>query len=543
MIRMTLVAASCTAAAIAAAASAQTALRVGPSTTSTPYVTGVAGSPVREVVSILTVGDTINGYRMLGIPDGLGAFMSGDVMKLSMNHEFTSSAASGQHAFQSGSTTGGSFVSLWTIDPATLQVLNGTDAMQSVMTTTNGTGGSLTKLARFCSGDVAATSAYFNPATGLGTTDHIHIAGEESGTPGRMIATDIETGVGYQLTPFDSCNGAWENGVARPMASDTTLVIGTSDGGSNRVFMYLGTKQASGNAIERAGLMNGAAYGVQVKVNGNNFATETIAGCFASTAPAVYSARFGFGAAGDAGTTFLRPEDGAWDPMNPRDFYFVTTNVMSKTSAGAPQAHASRLFRMRFDNVNDPLAGGVIEALLTGDEGMEMADNICVFNTIQGGTRVLLQEDPGAHPQNAKIWCYDVATDTLQLLLRSDTARFGDYGVAATAPFTTDEENSGVIDARDTLGLGWFISVMQAHYTVAAPMIEGGQLYAFFSPQLVGSCDEDLSLTLDAKIDGEDISIALLNWGGPGRTDVNGDGTTDIGDIAALLLSWGDCTQ
>ena len=45
---------------------------VGPSTTSTPYVLpSLAGV---KTTSILTVGDEIGGYRLVGIPDGLGAF-------------------------------------------------------------------------------------------------------------------------------------------------------------------------------------------------------------------------------------------------------------------------------------------------------------------------------------------------------------------------------------------------------------------------------------------------------------------------------------
>ncbi|NBV64371.1 MAG: hypothetical protein EBR71_07880 [Planctomycetes bacterium] len=430
------------------------------------------------------------------------------------------------------------------MNPATFEVLSGGEAMTSLQTVTNGTGGALNKFTRFCSGDIADTIAYYNSATGRGTDHRIFMCGEESGTPGRMMATDMATGIGYELTPFNAAQGAWENGVARPMESDATVMMATSDGGANRVFLYRGTKQSTGTPVEKAGLTNGTVNGIQVVLNGSNVATESRAYCFASAAPAVFTARFTLAADNTAaGTTFLRPEDGAWDPMNPRDFYFVNTDQMSKTSAGVAQAHASRLFRLRFDNVNDLAAGGTIEAVLDGTDVMEMGDNLCVYNTIQGGTRVLLQEDPGNHPHSAKTLVYDADTDSLQVILASDPARFGNIGVAATAPFTTDEESSGVVDARGTLGLGWFLADMQAHYAVASPMVEGGQLYAFFSPQLVGSCDHDLSPTLDAAINGEDLAMLCLGWGSSGRTDLNGDNTTDAGDLSELLLSWGDCAQ
>src|SRR5262245_65412461 len=50
------------------------AANIGPSTTNEPYL--IPSVPGVKFISILTVGDEINGYRMVGIPDGLGAFQS-----------------------------------------------------------------------------------------------------------------------------------------------------------------------------------------------------------------------------------------------------------------------------------------------------------------------------------------------------------------------------------------------------------------------------------------------------------------------------------
>ena len=58
-----------------------------------------------------------------------------------------------------------------------------------------------------------------------------------------------------------------------------------------------------------------------------------------------------------------------------------------------------------------------------------MLDNI----TVDSAGRVLLQEDTGGAAHNAKVWQYDIATDTLTLIAQHDPARFGDVGVAATA--------------------------------------------------------------------------------------------------------------
>ncbi|HLL88087.1 MAG TPA: hypothetical protein VK324_02175, partial [Tepidisphaeraceae bacterium] len=58
----------------------------GPSTTQSPYVTPRA--PGVTTTSILSVGDGVGGYRMAGVPDGLGAFDNGDgTFTVLMHHE------------------------------------------------------------------------------------------------------------------------------------------------------------------------------------------------------------------------------------------------------------------------------------------------------------------------------------------------------------------------------------------------------------------------------------------------------------------------
>ncbi|MEO8042046.1 MAG: hypothetical protein ABI646_05505 [Acidobacteriota bacterium] len=68
----------------------------GPSSSQSPYI--VRSVPGVVVKSILTVGDSVNlkpdgvtPYRMVGIPDGLGAFDNGDgTFTVLMNHEIAS---------------------------------------------------------------------------------------------------------------------------------------------------------------------------------------------------------------------------------------------------------------------------------------------------------------------------------------------------------------------------------------------------------------------------------------------------------------------
>ena len=58
----------------------------GPSSSASPYMLRV--EPGVVTAAILTVGDAVDGYRLTGIPDGLGAFDNGDgTFTLLVNHE------------------------------------------------------------------------------------------------------------------------------------------------------------------------------------------------------------------------------------------------------------------------------------------------------------------------------------------------------------------------------------------------------------------------------------------------------------------------
>jgi predicted carbohydrate-binding protein with CBM5 and CBM33 domain len=59
-----------------------------------------------------------------------------------------------------------------------------------------------------------------------------------------------------------------------------------------------------------------------------------------------------------------------------------------------------------------------------------------------------------------------------------------------------------------------------------------------------GNCSETCEcvgdLDGDGRVDGGDLGVMLISWGGPDG-DVTDDGTTDASDVAMLLGSWGSC--
>ncbi len=455
----------------------------GSSSTQTPYLVPVA--PGVKFTSILTARDSVNGYKMVGTPDGLGAFDNGNgTFTVLMNHELGNTAG----AIRAHGSKG-AFVSKWIINKSNLSVVSGADLMQSIRlwnpaTSSYYTG--TTAFGRFCSGDLPAPSAFYNYSTGLGTQERIYMNGEENGAEGRAmghIVTGPNAGVSYELPYLGKFS--WENSVASPTMSNKTVVAGMDDATvGGQVSFYIGTKTNTGTEIDKAGLSGGKLFGVKVA----GYIAESSA-----TLPAI-GTRFSLydlgqvqnttGAALDAAamsagvTNFLRPEDGAWDPINKNDFYFATTNGFN-----AP----SRLWRLRFDDVLNPELGGTIEAVLDGTEGQQMLDNI----TIDRYGHIILVEDVGGNAHNGKIWQYTIATDQLIQLGKHDVARFGDIGVAATAPFNIDEEASGILEVQDILGAGWFLTVDQAHYTSGIPsdIVEGGQFLAMFNPDTKNAYD------------------------------------------------------
>lgn len=467
----------------------------GPTSSATPYLVPM-NNATWQTTALLTVGDAVpvtggaGSYQMSGLGDGLGAYDNNDgTITLLMNHEIGNTQGSVR---AHGAV--GAFVSEWIISKSTLSVVSGKDLIQTIYgwDATNQVVGSAlgaTALNRLCAADLPPVSAFYNASSGLGTQNRLFMNGEEGGSNGwafANVATGPDKGKSYILGKFNlatngsgiSAVGGWENIVASPYAQNKTVVIGLNDGGTgvmnNTVNVYVGNKTNSGTDADKAGLTNGQLYFITVAGNPNEITNTTTSATSITSGTA-------FTLTTTSGTVFSRPEDGAWNPLNPAQFYFVTTDRLDQATLGlGSQIGRTRLWRLTFTDITNPALGGTIDILAEGGVGNDatMWDNMCV--TPDG--LVFLQEDPGNTAHNAKVWRYNPTGGTLTKVLKHDENRFGDNTRPATAPFNADEESSGMIDVTDLLGGNiatgdrMFIIADQAHYSLANPLVQGGQL-------------------------------------------------------------------
>jgi hypothetical protein len=262
----------------------------------------------------------------------------------------------------------------------------------------------------------------------------------------------------------------------------------------------------TGNPVQRAGLANGKLFGVKVTgipqtesekkdwQVGDTFDFEL-------SDVSRYAGVGGVTANGTVDTleedshtqgvtAFQRPEDGAWDPRNPNDFYFLTTSSFGPLPAEL-RTGQTRLWRLRFADPTDPSRGGELTLLVSGSVGTpdnpsatgtqstsapgpQMLDNMTVNNRDE----VLMQEDVGNQAYLGGVWLYDIGSGGLTKIAQHDPNRFTP---GAGGFLTKDEESSGIIPAR-FLGEGWYLLDVQAHYAISGELVQGGQLLALHIP-------------------------------------------------------------
>jgi Bacterial protein of unknown function (DUF839) len=490
----------------------------GPSTTTAPYVLPVASGV--DITSLFTVGDGAadNGFRMVGIPDGLGTYLDGAGNRvLLMNQEIGSA---GTPAAPLGTTRAhgqkGAFVSKLTLDSAG-RVVSGEDFITSVTYFRYADGsygsapddGTPAYFLRFCSGALTAPGQLLvgpgkdgnGEGQGRGNGKYgyagqIYFANEENGAEGRAFGVTLD-GHATQLPALGKLS--WENTLAAANDTRTTLVMGDDDGATDASFLriYHGTKTREGSAVERAGLTNGVLSVLKVAGATKDSTFRTVYGAHnPQPFTLAHVDAFQTGAAQAAAATavgglgFTRIEDGAFNPENKNEYFFLTTEGGDKTAASTGSRDGGGLWKLTYADVEHPELGGTLELLLdgseswgTGESRVNKPDNM----TIDEAGNLLIQEDPGGNDHLSRILAYRLADGARGVVARFDPALFGVTNPAGSSPatravLTTDEESSGIVTLPD----GSYLFDAQVHTAKGLPtgtgpgtveeLVERGQL-------------------------------------------------------------------
>ncbi len=427
-----------------------------------------------DLKSLLITGDTDrkNSYRLVGIPDGLGVeSISKNNLSIYINHEI-----SNEKGIPRSHGGKGSFVSQWTLNLKSLKIESGNDLIKKVMTWNRDKKkfevAINENLNRLCSADLPNQSAFYDVKTKKGFAGRLFMNGEEDREGGRAFAhvlTGNEKGTSYELAHLGKFS--WENVVAHPRSHTQTIVMGMDDNKDGQVYLYMGEKKSKGNPVERAGLTDGKLFGI--KVDGDIFSLVEFGDVSSMSGSDLEKKGLDLGVA-----KFKRPEDGAWDTLNPHVFYFATTDKVDGDS---------EIIQLTFNDIHHPLKGGTIKSILHArDIGAQMFDNI----TISSNGKILIDEDPGDHEHLASIWEFDPKTKLSQKIFEVKPEYFQDKNHPNF--LTMDEEHSGIVDITSLVSKApwykknerYFLGTLQIHKKNEDPeLVEYGELYFISGPK------------------------------------------------------------
>ncbi len=191
---------------------------------------------------------------------------------------------------------------------------------------------------------------------------------------------------------------------------------------------------------------------------------------------------------------FDRLEDAAKSWTKNGRFYFADTGKLPRTLRG-------RIYQ--FDVKPSDPTDATLTVILDGDKGDDIYNPDNIDTSAQS---IVIQEDrespfrggpsppnpPVADSGHNRVLVYDIKSKTLQSVARVATP-------ATLRPGTW--ESSGVFNAFDILGAGWWLTDVQAHNTTApqpGPTLvpnsssgEDGQLQAVYIPQTIGGEGDD----------------------------------------------------
>jgi hypothetical protein len=468
------------------------------------YAVGI--SEGYETEAWLSVGDTIpetsnpdQDYKMVGIPDGLGAHnaQSGERI-VYMNHELTHSTNS--EPVVGGPLNRGAFVSKLVVDRDG-DVISGERAYDWVFNenTFHGpaaqVGNSTRPFSRFCSGSLATPEEH-------GFDRPIYITNEEEGTP----ANTFDTMGGLAVAIVDNNlhtlpklgRFAWENTLVQPTQGNRTVIMGMEDGPAvldpaqenSQVYLYVGKKDRSHGAsvLRRNGLDNGQLYVLVPEDSSQGSEADVLIGTIAvewaliPNAEALTEAQLEAASDAAGAFRFARPEDGAFNNLNRNEYFFVTTG-------GAAGANSlGRLYSLELHPGN-PTKGGELTVVYNADTVIAADGDIAISpdNIDVSDDFLMINEDGTAESRqvmaekgrDGSIWRFDLDRHGVDASTAERVAELDPPGRDGIAVGPGIWETSGIIDGEGLFGDGSWLFDVQAHPPTTAPApntVEDGQL-------------------------------------------------------------------
>ena len=498
--------------------------------TAPTYMQAVA--PSVSLTPFLSAGDFVGSYQIPGIPDGVGVYKDGKRLTILTNHEWSATNTVASARNSAGGLTKGAFITQLTYNIETGAVTKAKDLANDVVwydytnktygawssapagapaTDSFGTLNHASLINRFCSATLAPAGAFYDAKSKLGFEEAVYLTGEEGSDESRAFAVNMQ-GQMVQLPGVGLA--AWENIVPVPSVGKTTALMASEDGSAtdSQLWMYVGQKTKKGQWFEKAGLTNGSAYVLSsvasaAVANDNEIRAKYGKGTAFkvgfSKVDNTLNGKAQNELARSLGIELSRVEDGHFDPKNPNDFYFVTTESNKDPKATAPNPatptvtrDGGALWKLSFADLANPAKGGTLTMLLDGSEVpyLSKPDNIAIDDL----GNILIQEDPGNNAQIARVVAYRIKDGKLGVV-----AKFKDdlFTTGRTGFITQDEESSGVVDVTSMLKKGkgdkssYYMLVAQIHATPAlarpdiaagnttlANAVEGGQWYIMEVP-------------------------------------------------------------
>jgi hypothetical protein len=264
------------------------------------------------------------------------------------------------------------------------------------------------------------------------------------------------------------------------------------------------SRRPGATVLERNGLVGGTLYVFKSKDPAKNsegpFQSGAIQGEWVAIADADEMSQAELEAASDAvgAMTFARPEDGAFNPRNPAEYFFVTTG-----GSAVGENVLGRVYSLRL-NERHPAGDASLKVLVNADAVIAAGGDAPISpDNIDASHQYLMVQEDGtsqsravmaAKGRDGRIWRFELTggrgIDASSATPVVELAPPGRDGVAVGPGVW---ETSGIIDTATLFGHGSWLFDVQAHPPTTAPVantVGDGQLLLLV-PKRRGDGDHD----------------------------------------------------